>query len=205
MRRGAFRPVAAAWLLLVWLAVTGSYTTASLVGGVVVVTLLMVLFRPLRPSRRVHRVRPVMLALYLWHFVYELVRANIEVAKAVIQPSRVEHTRGVLEIPLPRSSRLVAAILANAVSLTPGTSIIEVTEDPPSFHVHVLHVASIDTVRSSIAELHWRLVRALGPADRLDEVMRDAEELRRRAALDAERAGLGKARGAGPGSGGEPR
>ena len=121
-----------------------------------------------------------MLARYAAYYTRELVRANVHVAQAVISPGRVEHRRGIIEVPLPPSSRLVTAILANAVSLTPGTSIIEVSDRPPVFHVHVLELDDVDAVRRSIAELHWRLVRAIGPEDRLEEVASDLEELRRR-------------------------
>ncbi len=180
--RGSLRSrlVSAVWLLIVWLGISGSYTTASFVGGVIVVTLLIVLFPRLHPSAGRHRVRPVALASYVLHFVVELARANVQVARAVISPTRVRDHRGIVEVPLARSSRLVGAVLANAVSLTPGTSIIEVTEEPPSFHVHVLDLQSVDQVRLSVAELHWRLVRAIGPAEQLDEVGAALEDLRTR-------------------------
>ncbi|HTN99054.1 MAG TPA: Na+/H+ antiporter subunit E [Microthrixaceae bacterium] len=178
------RLVSAAWLLGMWVAVSGSYTPGSIFGGLVAVAAVTLLFRRPDSAEPEHRVRPLMLIRYLGHFLYELVLANIEVARAVIQPKRVLHTRGILEIPLPRSSKLVGAVLANAVSLTPGTSIIEVAEDPPSFHVHVLHLESIAETRSSIAELHWRLVRALGPAECLAEVEAVASGLREQVAAE---------------------
>ena len=173
------RVINGAWLLVLWLGITGSWTTGSLVGGIVVVTLLMVLFPPVEPGTTRHRLRPVMLARYAGHFVRELVLANIQVAFAVIFPSRVRHARGVIDVELPPSSRLVLAILANAVSLTPGTSIIDVSSDPPWMRVHVLELRDPDEVRSAIAELHWRLVRALGPEDQLEQVTAHAAELRR--------------------------
>lgn len=168
----------ASWLVLVWVAVTGSYTVASVVGGSVVALVITLLFRPNPHDGPVHRVHPIHLIRYVGHFVKELVVANVEVARAVVRPDRVEHTRGIVEVRLAPSSRLVGAVLANAVSLTPGTSIIEVTQSPPTFHVHVLHVTDVDRVRSSIAELHWRLIAALGPADALEEAVRVAAQLR---------------------------
>lgn len=176
------------WLLVVWVAIRGSVTPASIIGGTLVITALMVLFRRGLPSTTSqHTIHPWWVIRYVAHFVYELLKANIEVAMAVIFPSRIEHKRAIIGVPLPRSSRLVGALLANAVSLTPGTSIIEVSNDPPSFHVHVLNMTSADEIRSSIAELHWRLVRALGPDEARAAVEADAAELRQRVA-DAERA-----------------
>lgn len=172
------RLASAVWLMIVWLGISGSFTTGSIVGGLIVVTLLIVMFPRLHPTSVQHRIRPLALASYVVHFVVELARANVQVARAVLSPTRVRDHRGIVEVPLARSSRLVGAVLANAVSLTPGTSIIEVTEEPPSFHVHVLDLKSVDQVRLSVAELHWRLVRAIGPAEQLDEVGAALEELR---------------------------
>ncbi len=178
------RVVSVVWLVGIWVAVSGSYTFASFAGGLLAALVVTLLFRrPPRSDPR-HRVRPVMLAFYIGHFARELVLANIEVARAVLNPSRVRDTRAILEIPLPHTSRLVGAVLANAVSLTPGTSIVEVTEEPPSFHVHVLHVESVAATRSSIAELHWRLVRALGPSESLPQVETAAAELRAQVAAE---------------------
>lgn len=167
------------FLLVVWVGAWGSYTTASFVGGVIVTGLVMVLFPDVEATRS-HRVRPLRLLRYIGYYAKELVLANVHVAQAVIRPSRVQHRRGIVEVPLPPSSPLVKAVLANAVMLTPGTSIVEVADRPEVFHVHVLELHDIDEVRHSIAELHWRLVRALGPEERLEAVTADLEELRRR-------------------------
>lgn len=177
------RLTTASWLLVVWIAIRGSVTIGSIIGGVIVIAVLMTLFRqgsPVTSSR--HTIHPWWVVRYLAHFVYELMKANVEVALAVVFPSRIEHRRAIIRVPLPHSSRLVGALLANAVSLTPGTSIIEVSNDPPSFHVHVLAMSSADEIRSSIAELHWRLVRAIGPDEARATVEADAAELRRRVA-----------------------
>lgn len=168
------------WLVLVWVAVTGSYTVASVLGGTVVALLITTLFRPRPHDGPVHRVHPLALLRYVGHFLHELIVANVEVAAAVIDPGRVAHARGIIEVRLVPSSRLVGAVLANAVSLTPGTSIIEVSESPPSLHVHVLHIEEVDAVRSSIAELHWRLIAALGPVHALDAAREHARQLQDR-------------------------
>ncbi len=195
VQRLGSRLASAAWLLGIWVAVSGSYTVGSFLAGLIAVAAVTLMFRRPAHSEPIHQVRPFMLLLYVGHFARELVLANIEVARAVINPNRVRDTRGILAIPLPPSSRLVGAVLANAVTLTPGTSIVEVSEDPPSFHVHVLHVESVAATRSSIAELHWRLVRALGPAEHLPAAKERARQLRDQVA--AERASGNRASGSG--------
>jgi multicomponent Na+:H+ antiporter subunit E len=170
----------AVWLVVAWVGITGSFTLASLLGGVAVSVVLLFLFPPVVRSPHLHRVRPLYLLRYLGHFCKEVVHASFLVAAAVVVPERVREHRGIIRVDLPPSSRMVEAILANAVSLTPGTSIIEVSEEPPRLHVHVLELHDHDEIRSSIAELHVRLVRAMGPHERLDEVERHARQLRER-------------------------
>ena len=185
-RRGLWLRIAGGlWLVVAWIGITGSFTPASLLGGVVVSVALLYLFPPVDRSPHQHQVRPVNLLRYIGHFGKEVVRASFQVALAVVVPSRVRHTRGIIRVDLPPSSRMVEAILANAVSLTPGTSIIEVSEVPPRLHVHVLELHDHDVVRSSIAELHVRLVRAMGPEERLEQVERHARDLRVRTGVEA--------------------
>lgn len=175
----------ALWLLAVWVGIRGSMTVGSLLGGVVCVSVIMVLFRQggtISSSR--HRINPLWLAIYVGHFLKELIKANVEVAGAVMSPAKIEDRRGIIRVELPYSSRLIGSVLANAVSLTPGTSIIEVSDDPPALHVHVLNLSDPDVVRLSIAELHWRLVKALGPIEALGAVEVHREELKARLALN---------------------
>ena len=69
-------------------------------------------------------------------------------------------------------------MVANAISLTPGTLTIEVATDPNVLYVHVLHLHDIDAVRRDVTRLERSVLRAFGT----DEAVAEVE--RRLAALD---------------------
>lgn len=165
------------WLVVVFLALFESVTVGALVGGAVVAGLLMVLF-PSQRGRGQTRVRPLALVRYVVRFVGRLVLANVQVAWAVLAPSRAGLRRGIVAVPVAPSSDAVLSLLAISLSLTPGTSIVDSSDDPPVLYVHVLQlVGSADTVRASVLGLQRELVEALGPADALRDIDRRLAEL----------------------------
>jgi hypothetical protein len=51
-------------------------------------------------------------------------------------------------------------LLANAVSLTPGTVTLEATEDPPTLYIHVLHLKTVEAVRADVRNLEGLAIAA---------------------------------------------
>jgi multicomponent Na+:H+ antiporter subunit E len=83
-------------------------------------------------------------------------------------------------VPLVVSSDLVTTVLADAISLTPGTLSLEVRQDPPMLFVHVLHVRDAERVRRDIHRLQQMVIRAIGPADAVEELDRSGARGSRR-------------------------
>jgi multicomponent Na+:H+ antiporter subunit E len=71
-------------------------------------------------------------------------------------------TAGIIAVPLGTHSDALTTLIANAISLTPGTLTIESHPDPTTLYVHVLHVAKIDKVRRDIAQLATLAIAAFG-------------------------------------------
>lgn len=189
------RAATMAWLVLVWVGITESVSVASVAGGVVLAGFLMVAFSPSGESSHELRVHPLALARCIGYFVTKLVQANIDVARAVIAPRRAGVRRAIVAVELPETPPLVRSLLATAVSLTPGTTIVEYHTDPTVFYVHVLQFRAVDEVRIEVIEMQRQLVRALAVPALLAEV-------------DAHRARIGARRApeppAGTGDGADP-
>lgn len=169
------------WLVAVWLAVTESLTVGAVVGGTAVATALMVLFPSQRtPGEAAARVNPIGLVRFAGYFSSKLVIANIHVAWAVLFPRRSPLVRGIVAVPIVDTPTTVTSVLASAVSLTPGTFIVEMREDPPVLYVHVLQLTTVDDVRCDVLRTQRAVVRALGPAGALRELDRRIAELDRR-------------------------
>ena len=160
------------WLVVVFVAVLESFTIGAVIGGLLVAGTLLALFPPAAAADIGTRVRPLALLRAVGYFAVKLVQANLHVAWAVISPRRAGLERAVVAVSVAETSNTVMALLANAVSLTPGTLVIDLRRNPSTLYVHVLQLRSVDTVRRDVLTMQRALVRALGPAAALAEIDR---------------------------------
>jgi multicomponent Na+:H+ antiporter subunit E len=95
---------------------------------------------------------PLRLARSAALFLVELVKANVRVAYEVLTPGFTMQA-GIIAVPTRTRSPLEAVLLANAISLTPGTLTLEVDEDTRVLYVHALYVSSRESFLEEIARL----------------------------------------------------
>ena len=150
------------WLTVLWIVLWRDLSAANVLSGVLIGTLAEVgrPWRALGPAE--HRVRVVALAKFLLYFLWKLVESNVVLAREVLTPRNSIET-GVIEVTLGQCSDLVATIVANAISLTPGTLTLEVRRvEATRLYVHVLHLHDVEAARQDVATL-TRLVNAAFP------------------------------------------
>jgi multisubunit Na+/H+ antiporter MnhE subunit len=165
---------AAAWLLFLWVALTGEASIINITLGLLLSVSLLVFFRPEFAASRTGTFRPWHAIRYFAFFVLKFLQANMQVALAVIRPARVLHKRGIIAVPIAASSEITTWLLALSVSLTPGTFILELRTDPSVMYVHLLQMESVRGARLEILELERMIVQAFGPpgaTGRIDELM----------------------------------
>ena len=94
------------------------------------------------PDRRAIPVLwPLRIVRSLLIFLLELIKANLRVAYEVLTPG-FSMAAGIIRVPTRTRSSLEAVLLANAISLTPGTLTLEVDEENHVLYVHGLYVTS---------------------------------------------------------------
>lgn len=169
--------IALGWLVLVWNLLWGDFSWGNLVGGVLVAGAVL-LFFPLPPVSFGGRLRPWALLVFLVRFVGELVSASAHVARIAVQPGY--RPRGaIIAVRLRVRTDLNLALTAEAVSLVPGTLIIEVDRDAGVLYVHVLDVRGpqdLTASRERILAVERRVVRAVGSAAEVRQVDTDPVE-----------------------------
>jgi len=159
-----------AWLLAVWLFLWEDLSFANLAAGAIVATSVLLAFPP-RKSERLGRFRPLAALKFLGYFSWKLVQASVIVAWEIVTPqSRINE--GIVAVPIRHFSEALTTLLANAISLTPGTLTIDVDREATILYVHVLHLQSFEQVRQEVDKLELLAVRAFGNA----EAIRRAEE-----------------------------
>jgi multicomponent Na+:H+ antiporter subunit E len=85
-------------------------------------------------------------------FLWDLLMSSIQVARAVISPGDVTRPR-LVTVPLVARSDAEITMVANFISLTPGTLSVDVSPDRRTLLVHDLFAGdSSDAARASVRE-----------------------------------------------------
>jgi multicomponent Na+:H+ antiporter subunit E len=137
-------------LAVAWAAVTGTISAAVLGVGFVLGYLVIVLARPaLGPSAYYAGLWRALAfgVVYLW----ELVASSVRVAIDVLKP-RLDVRPGVVRFPLRVDSDVEVTLLANLISLTPGTLSMDVAPDGRTLFVHAMDVDDPDALRQELRE-----------------------------------------------------
>lgn len=140
------------WLLLVfvWLAITSSFTAESVLAGVVLAAVLAFFFARRFDIWRDVRLSPKRLyhfILYTGLFLRDLVRANIAMMRYVYAP-RIQIEPGIVTVKTRLTSPVGRLALANTVSLTPGSLVLDMSGD--ELTVHCLDLRGVD--RDEVAD-----------------------------------------------------
>ena len=138
-------------LLLIWLIANGSLATDTVLVGVVVSTVIALAFSAFSRVYSVIRWSPIVIYYYLMYlaaFTLELVKANLNVMRLVFSPS-IDITPGFVEIKTDLKSPIGRLALANSITLTPGTLVVDIKGD--SLFVHWINIDATDPVAATEA------------------------------------------------------
>lgn len=144
-------------MAVVWLAITGSASLHNLFLGLVVSVLSLRLIREQTVTKG-YPVRPLRVALLVGLFFVELAKSAFKVAVLVVKP-KMEIKPGIFAYPLTVKGDFEIALLANLITLTPGTLSVDVSEDRKTLYVHALDCSDVDGARRDIAEGFERRIR----------------------------------------------
>jgi len=151
------------WLVLVWVLLWGTWSWANLLSGVLV-ALVVTTVVPLPPVVENIRIRPVAFAVLVGSFAWNLLVSSVEVAWASLR--RHGPVRSALvEVELRSDSDLLLTLVAEMLTLVPGSIVIGVDRERRTLALHLLDVrdeADVDREKARVALAETRVVRALG-------------------------------------------
>jgi multicomponent Na+:H+ antiporter subunit E len=138
-------------LALGWAAATDSFTLPNLLFGLVVASVASLFIRD-RVSRPGIPRRAMRILALAWLFLVELVVSAVRVAFLVVRPDMRAHLRpAIVAFPLRLQTDAEIALLANLITLTPGTLSVDVSQDRKSLYVHAIAMADRDKLIGEIA------------------------------------------------------
>lgn len=144
-------------LALVWVAVTGTFTLVNVVFGFFLSMLVLWIIREeVRTAGYFTRTRRVLSLAAL--FFYELVISTLRVAWLVVQP-RIDMRPGIVAYPLTVERDFEITLLAQLITLTPGTLSVDVSPDRRLLFIHAIDVPDAEALKQDIANGFERRIR----------------------------------------------
>ncbi len=126
--------LAAVGLAAAWCALWGDPSLGNIVAGLALGLVLIALFGP--PSQPGVRIVP--LAALTGAIVRDLVESTVAVAREVLTPTDYTDERYVT-VALGEVGRRHLLLIASAVTLTPGTAVVDVDDATGAVVLHLLH------------------------------------------------------------------
>lgn len=130
--------------LIFWLLITFRFTVPNLLTGAVAALICAAIFSKYY-FRNVHKFlqpqRYFWFVIYLFIFVWECIKANFDVAYRVLHPS-MPIRPGIVRVRTTLKSEFAKALLANSITMTPGTITVDIIDD--SLYIHWIYIKSED-------------------------------------------------------------
>ena len=137
-------------LALIWAAVSGSFSEANLVFGFLLGMIVLFIIREqvgtLGYLARARRITSLILL-----FLVELAKSAAKVAKLAVSPN-LDLKPGFFAYELNTDRDFEITILANLITLTPGTLSVDVSEDKKILYVHAVTIDDVAAMRADIAD-----------------------------------------------------
>ncbi len=158
------------WCIFTWVPDSAHLLTGIVVASIVGFTLGDLVIHRSRllwhPWRYVY-----FLFQYVPVFLWEMLKANIEVAYRVVHP-RLPIKPGIVKVRTSLQSDIAMTLLANSITLTPGTMSVDVDQDNSVLYVHWIDVRSpdIESATRNIVERFEKILQKIFEERPTDEV-----------------------------------
>jgi multicomponent Na+:H+ antiporter subunit E len=161
-------------LAVVWMALQRSFALVDFaVGfglGFGIIAMTQHVLRDLRPvDPTPNDNRPGSYPVQTWRAIslfgfalWSIFKSSIEVALIVIRP-KLDIRPGIVAIPLDVTSDLGITLLANLITLTPGTVTLDMSSDRRTLYIHSINVDDPDALRADIKQNFERRVMEIFP------------------------------------------
>lgn len=147
----AFQILLNMFLAFVWMFLAHSYSPSSFIVGYLLGLLILLGFRRFFKTKfYLVRVWAVIKLIYIFNL--ELLLANISVLKVILKP-KLDMKPGIFALETELKSDWEITLLANLITLTPGTLVLDVSENNKILYIHAMDIedvsSEIDAIKNS--------------------------------------------------------
>ncbi|MEK4028346.1 MULTISPECIES: Na+/H+ antiporter subunit E [Bacillaceae] len=146
----AFQILLNFFLAFLWMFLQVSFNSKTfIIGYLIGLILIYGMRRFFKTELYVRRVFAIVYLTLL--FFKELIMANIDVLKVILKP-KLDIQPGIFALPTELKSDWEITLLANLITLTPGTLVIDVSDDQKTLYVHAIDVPDVQDAINGIKE-----------------------------------------------------
>ena len=144
-------------LAVLWVLMLGATDLYTFAGGFLIGYVLISAFAPSR-EKSAYAGKGRDLLRFAGYFVSILVKANWQVAREVLRANPQRQSK-ILRYDVSGLSDVQTTALANAITLTPGTLVIDISPDGDRLYVHCMFAPDRAAVTAELDELKGRMMR----------------------------------------------
>ncbi|MGO1394959.1 MAG: Na+/H+ antiporter subunit E [Halomonas sp.] len=148
----------AIWNLLLglaWVLLSGDFSGLNLLVGLIFGYITLILIEPQLDSLKGYPARVPRFLGFIIFFLKELIQANLRVAFDIVTPPW--HMKpGVIAMPLSARTEIEITMVANLISLTPGTLSLDVSDDRKVLYIHAMFLDNEEDLRRNLKEMEHR-------------------------------------------------
>lgn len=135
-------------LAVAWVLLTGKVEAGNFIEGLIIGYIILWVSKSALGGTKYFKKIPGAVGFF-FYFVKELIIANLKVAYDIITPK--DHmTPGIVAIPLDAKTDMEITLLANLITLTPGSLSLDISNDKKILYVHSLFIDDPDKFRMEI-------------------------------------------------------
>ena len=164
-------PTIVLWLTALWVALWAEISWGNVVAGLLVASFVVLVTRLDRSSLEPAYFRPQWALYYTLVFLWKLLQSNLKLAWEIVTPTLHTHT-AILAVPMRGGSEAIVNLVANSITLTPGTMTVDIHSegdldgdgalDEVVLYIHGMYTADVDAVRHDVLRLEELALRAFG-------------------------------------------
>jgi multicomponent Na+:H+ antiporter subunit E len=137
-------------LAFLWAALTANFSFGNIILGFIIAFIVIAIISKIW-VKEAYAKKTWLLFSFVLYIIYELFISSFKVAADVLRP-KLRNTPGVIAIPLETDTDVEITILANLISLTPGTLTLDVSSDKKTLFVHTMFADDVDGLKASIKD-----------------------------------------------------
>jgi len=164
-------------LVLLWTVLWGQVTWLSVLTGIVVAIVVTRVFY-LPPAELSGRINLWYALVFFAHFFFDVAVASFTVAYQALNPRPIPRS-SVIGVQLRTRSDLIMTLDAIAMSLVPGSLVVEADRERGILYLHTFDTSTqedVDAMRKHVLVVEARIVRAIGSKDDLARLHKNRVE-----------------------------